>query len=556
MLFAGNSTSMCLPDGNFVTMEFTQNFGSYVTVSRSVGVHHTPSSFVVTALTPAHLNHRLPLLVGDSSKLAHAGVGSMPKLLITKGEDGTKESEQCSNRGNCDQSSGVCACYTGYTTSAGNGLPGDRGDCGAPQLTIIACPGEIACSGHGYCSGAPQFRCFCVAGWTSGDCSVRTCPRGIAWFDLPISDDRAHSLRTCSGVGVCDTSKGECVCPTPFDGAACERMKCPGLDDPCNGNGRCLTMAELALEARNNGEPLSITYGKTPNKPTTWDFDKIQGCICDDGFEGHDCSRRSCPRGDDPRTTNQQREVQTIVCRHTQVTAFTLIFRGERTQLLPSGISALDLENALSAVKSIGRVRVSYSAGAVSPACTLGGTNKITIEFLTALGDLPPLRVDMGANAAQLPLFTIDCDGVGTSKRGTVENAECSNKCVYLVAAARWYSLAQTHVLTRSPALVSCFLISSQRRLQLRDWNVFVLRRYDQQRRAERAGTKRRLRTRPVSRGSAREEPGAHGLVLGHTHACITHTHVVHKLCFFNTALGGSLVAPVTLAFARTHTHR
>lgn len=187
-------------------------------------------------------------------------------------------------------------------------------------------------------------------------------------------------------------------------------------------------MTELALEARNNGEPSAITYGKTPNNPKTWDFNKIQGCICDEGFEGHDCSLRSCPRGDDPRTTAQRREVQTILCTHTQVAAFTLSFRGERTQLLSSGISAADLQNALSAVKSIGMVYVKYSSGL--SACTSTGTNKISIEFLAALGDLPPLRVDLGGNAAFLPVFTIDCDGVGTSIRGTVENAECSNKWV------------------------------------------------------------------------------------------------------------------------------
>lgn len=375
----------------------------------------------------------LPLLVGEASKLVHAGVGSTPKLLITKAEEGSKENEQCSNRGHCDQSSGVCACYSGYTTSGGNGLPGDRGDCGAPELTIISCPGEIACSGHGYCLGAPQFRCFCVDGWASGDCSIRTCPKGVAWFDLPIADNRAHSLAICSGVGVCDNSKGECVCPTPFEGAACERMKCPGLDNPCNGNGRCLTMAELALEARNNGEPIAITYGKTPNTPKTWDFNKIQGCACDAGFQGHDCSLRSCPRGDDPRTTGQTREVQTILCRHTQVASFMLSFRGERTSLLTSDISALGLQTALSALKTVGLVRVTFSSGATT-ACTLAGSNKVSVEFISALGDIPPLRVDLGVNAALVPEFTIDCDGAGISKRGTLENAECSNKYVLVDA--------------------------------------------------------------------------------------------------------------------------
>ncbi|KAF1332621.1 hypothetical protein FI667_g3587, partial [Globisporangium splendens] len=221
----------------------------------------------------------------------------------------------------------------------------------------------------------------------ANDCSIRTCPSGIAWFDLPISDNRAHRVAVCSGVGVCDTSKGECVCPAPFEGASCERMKCSGIEQPCNGNGRCVTMAELARQARNNGEPIAITYGKTPNNPKIWDFNKIQGCLCDEGFEGHDCSLRSCPRGDDPRTTGQRREVQTILCSHTQVTTFTLSFRGESTQPLSSDITALNLQNALGAVKSIGLVNVKYSSG--TSACTLTGTNKISIEFISALGDVP-----------------------------------------------------------------------------------------------------------------------------------------------------------------------
>ncbi|TMW63805.1 hypothetical protein Poli38472_002746 [Pythium oligandrum] len=400
VLYGGTSTTACTADGNFVTIEFTQNFGS------------------------------LPLLVGDSSKLVHAGVGQTPRIIITKAEDGSKENEMCSNRGKCDQTSGVCNCFTGFVTSNGVGRFGDRGDCGAAETIITACPGDTPCTGHGYCSGAPQFRCYCVDGWTAGDCAVRTCPRGLAWFDLPIASNRAHQMALCSGVGVCDTAKGECVCPAPFEGSACERMKCPGnTDAPCNGNGRCLTMAQLAAEARINGDPISVTYGRATNNPRTWDADKIQVCACDEGFEGHDCSLRSCPKGDDPRTPGQSREIQTIVCQHAAVTTFSLRFRGTSTAPMSSSISATDMQRALRAMKTIGFVRVTYSTG--TSACTLttsGITNKITIEFISALGDVPSLRLDAPpANVALLPVFTIDTDGLGTSVRGTVENAECSN---------------------------------------------------------------------------------------------------------------------------------
>ncbi|RLN47467.1 hypothetical protein BBJ28_00004217 [Nothophytophthora sp. Chile5] len=375
---------MCTADGNFVTVEFTQNFGRFVM----------------------------------SSLLVHAGVGSEPLLLISKAEVGSKEDEACANRGRCDLTSGVCTCFVGFTTSDGEGNSGDRGDCGAAEATIIACP----------------FRCFCAAGYTSGDCSVRTCPKGIAWLDTPIADNRAHSLAECSGIGVCNVDNGECACPQPFDGAACERLMCPpGTDSPCNGNGRCLTMAELALAARDSlGDPMQISYGLTPNNPRTWDFNKIQGCICDEGFEGFDCSRRSCPRGDDPRTTGQSREVQVIRCQHTTAAPFTLSFRGETSPLLSSTMVASDLQAALATVSTIGQVQVSYSAGVSSGACTLSSqsTNAISITFISALGDLPALQVNADRDITRFPVFTIDCDGVGGSVRGTNENAECSNKYV------------------------------------------------------------------------------------------------------------------------------
>ncbi|KAJ0397225.1 hypothetical protein P43SY_005243 [Pythium insidiosum] len=404
VLYGGTSTTACTADGNSVTIEFTQNFGPQ------------------------------PLLVGDGSRLVHAGVGSTPRLLISKSEDGTKENDVCSNRGKCDQATGVCTCFLGFTTSAGNARFGDRGDCGAADSTITRCPGETPCSGHGHCSGSPQFRCFCVEGWTSGDCSVRTCPSGLAWFDLPISPNRAHQLAICSGVGTCDTSKGECACPTPFEGGACERMKCPGLNDvPCSGHGRCLSMAQLALEARVNDEPIvpGITYGQTPNDPLRWDFDKVQVCLCDQGFHGHDCGMRRCPRGDDPRTPGQQPELQLLSCSVASPTTFRLGFRGEWTAPLASDVSSTALRAALEALATIGgEVRVSYSSGAT--ACTLVGsgaaTNVISVEFLTAFGDVPDLRVTpLPSVTAALRTFVVQSDGVGGSVRGTTENAECSN---------------------------------------------------------------------------------------------------------------------------------
>jgi len=41
---------------------------------------------------------------------------------------------------------------------------------------------------------------------------------------------------------------------------------------------------------------------QAPFDYSLWDADKHQMCVCDSGFEGVDCSLRTCPRGDDPLT--------------------------------------------------------------------------------------------------------------------------------------------------------------------------------------------------------------------------------------------------------------
>ncbi|ETP40242.1 hypothetical protein F442_12371, partial [Phytophthora nicotianae P10297] len=94
---------------------------------------------------------------------------------------GTKEWEFCSNRGDCSFETGQCKCFTnpmpGYRSSDGYGNPGTRGDCGCANDKnlyggpISACVGELACSGHGYCTGSPSYKCICEKGWSTGDCS-------------------------------------------------------------------------------------------------------------------------------------------------------------------------------------------------------------------------------------------------------------------------------------------------------------------------------------------------------------------------------------------------
>jgi hypothetical protein len=74
--------------------------------------------------------------------------------------------------------------------------------------------------------------------------------------------------------------------------------------------------------------------------PKDWDDSThVQGCVCEPGWEGHDCSLQSCPTGDDPMTTNQTDESQLLDCSCFAGVAcegtFRLKFRGQSTVPIP-----------------------------------------------------------------------------------------------------------------------------------------------------------------------------------------------------------------------------
>lgn len=275
---------------------------------------------------------------------------------------GTKENNACSGRGLCSID-GSCACFSTngdtYASSNGYGRSGTRGDCGfiLSGSTVATCPGTLQCSGHGLCNRNTKV-CSCADGWEGGDCSMRSCPRGLSWYDYPTRNNVAHfSYSTCSGAGVCDYTTGDCRCNELFAGQACDRMVCGG-GVTCSGHGRCMTMAELAQHADNNGDKRVVTYGANPNLASTWDGHRIQGCLCDAGWAGYDCTLRTCPSGNDPGTSNDHVEVQLLQCTAASG-SFTLTFRQQTTSAISATGTASDLRAALEALPNIvGRVDV------------------------------------------------------------------------------------------------------------------------------------------------------------------------------------------------------
>ena len=158
---------------------------------------------------------------------------------------------------------------------------------------------ENLCSGHGACNPNTNL-CDChknilgEAAYTGHDCSMKTCPRGLAWTpgrgEFTGSNNAARPLIECSDRGICNRESGECECFKGYQGIACQRLGCfankiNGTE--CSDRGYCAPMKELAKR-------MNRTYD------APWDSLKIWGCVCDPGFRGPACEFRECPTNGDP----------------------------------------------------------------------------------------------------------------------------------------------------------------------------------------------------------------------------------------------------------------
>lgn len=139
--------------------------------------------------------------------------------------------EQCSGRGSCDETSGRCQCFTGYSGEAcqrttcpndcsGHGVcqeerrfVADAADAESAGYTY-----DVSAEGLGPFDARKQMGCSCDAGFRGPDCSMIECPSGLD----PLRLDADTSGRDCSGRGVCDYSSGECACFKGFFGERCE----------------------------------------------------------------------------------------------------------------------------------------------------------------------------------------------------------------------------------------------------------------------------------------------------------------------------------------------
>jgi hypothetical protein len=229
-------------------------------------------------LPPLVISHNLasPSNVAPIVKLLHGGEFS--SIAGAKSVQGNKEYAECSNRGACDRSTGLCTCLPGFSGSQVYLVL----DCGFYTNTWAnrECPfvniasQNIVCGGHGTCLS--DYTCQCDEGYSGYACTDVSCPKHVPWFG-PISNDNiAHDHKIeCSGRGTCNRDVGKCTCQSGFSGDACQHIQCA---NDCSGRGNCYSMKAIAALSSNEG----ASYGEDPTNTTVWDAEMLYSCICDD----------------------------------------------------------------------------------------------------------------------------------------------------------------------------------------------------------------------------------------------------------------------------------
>jgi len=245
--------------------------------------------------------------------------------------------------GDCDYTTGVCACRPGY-----DGRACER----------FACPTRpmLRTNAHATDSTGVQF-------------TSETNQAG------DLVNVRGLAVQAKVGSGALSSSL-----PNAGSGQANVHLqsgKIPGLDPLCSGHGICRTMREAAYGF--NGYSL-IT---PPVFYNSWEADKVQGCLCDPGWDGYDCSFRQCPWGRDPQDPligTYKDELYTIACQ-ADAGFFAIDIMGGHTAPIPYDADHVYLKRVLEGVTGVGTVDVVMQENSNGIPQLCGDSSVVTTTF-------------------------------------------------------------------------------------------------------------------------------------------------------------------------------
>ena len=341
-------------------------------------------------------------------------------------------------------------------------------------LSYVAAECPNACSAHGKCGAYDM--CICYRNWMANDCSERICQFGMAHVDSPKGDldassgalsgpsvnvipndavypygtteqypamvdsesnvlsNTAHAYMECSNKGLCDRTAGICGCFTGYDGSACQRASCPSSSaGDCSGHGTCESIKQISA---------SDNY----NVYNLWDQNLSMGCVCDSGYDGSDCSMRTCKLGADPlyhddyanvRYSNFTYQIYTTSSTNTIVGNYSIVFKDSSMKTWETGAIDVDatcavviqaLESLPNNVIPSGSVRCLENDNVL----LTGGQNptteniydvanmfiksKFTLAFTANVGKLDQLDLNLNLDGARPTLYSPeDTDIVGST---------------------------------------------------------------------------------------------------------------------------------------------